>query len=149
MSAHSRFTALREVVRAAARAAEGESATAVGLDRLCAQARQRGVPERLLRPSLVIAARSWSDETLPLTLSRQLAVSEGTARWRVYKARQVLFASLKQYLDVEPTVAVDRVLNPGKLGLPVWKSASPTKGDAVNSSTRRRKSLSRADRPPG
>lgn len=79
MSAHSRFTALREVVRAAARAAEGESATAVGLDRLCAVARQRGVAERLLRPSLVIAARSWSDETLPLTLSRQLAVSEGTA----------------------------------------------------------------------
>jgi len=79
MSAHSRFTALREVVRAAARAAEGESATAVDLDHLCAQARQRGVAERLLRPSLVIAARSWSDETLPLTLSRQLAVSEGTA----------------------------------------------------------------------
>lgn len=83
MSAHSRFTALREVVRAAARAAEGESATAVGLDRLCAQARQRGVPERLLRPSLVIAARSWSDETLPLTLSRQLAVSDGTEVFNV------------------------------------------------------------------
>src|SRR6185503_9152413 len=58
MSAHSRFTALREVVRAAARAAQGESTTAVGLDRLCALARQRGVGERLLRPSLVIAARA-------------------------------------------------------------------------------------------
>src|SRR5688500_3670740 len=79
MSAHSRFTALREVVRAAARAADGESANDVGLDRLCVVARQRGVGERLLRPSLVIAARAWSDETLPLTLSRQLAFSEGTA----------------------------------------------------------------------
>ncbi len=79
MSAHSRFTALREVIRAAARAADGESANDVGLDRLCVLARQRGVGERLLRPSLVIAARAWSDETLPLTLSRQLAVSDGTA----------------------------------------------------------------------
>jgi hypothetical protein len=79
MSAHSRFTALREVVRAAARAAEGESTLSLGLDRLCATARMRGVPERLLRPFLVIAARHWSDETLPLTLSRQLAVGNGTA----------------------------------------------------------------------
>jgi hypothetical protein len=79
MSAHSRFTALREVVRAAARAAEGESTVSIGLDRLCATARMRGVPERLLRPFLVIAARHWSDETLPLTLSRQLVVGDGTA----------------------------------------------------------------------
>jgi hypothetical protein len=79
MSAHSRFTALREVVRAAARAAEGESTESIGLDELCAAARARGVSERLLRPFLVIAARGWSDETLPLTLSRQLAASDGTA----------------------------------------------------------------------
>jgi hypothetical protein len=79
MSAHSRFTALREVVRAASRAAQGESTAAVGLDHLCAVARARGVRERLLRPFLVISARGWSDETLPLTLGRQLAMSNGTA----------------------------------------------------------------------
>lgn len=79
MSAYSRFTALREVVRAAARAAEGESTVSMDLDRLCATARVRRVPERLLRPFLVMAARHWSDETLPLTLSRQLAVGDGTA----------------------------------------------------------------------
>jgi hypothetical protein len=105
MSAHSRFTALREVVRAAARAAEGESATAVGLDGLCALARQRGVPERLLRPSLVIAARAWSDETLPLTLSRQLAMSEGTAG---YNAR--LLAMLAERLGLAGESTTDALL---------------------------------------
>src|ERR1044072_3592372 len=105
MSAHSRFTARREVVRAAARAAEGESATAVGLDGLCALARQRGVPERLLRPSLVIAARAWSDETLPLTLSRQLAMSEGTAG---YNAR--LLAMLAERLGLAGESTTDALL---------------------------------------
>jgi hypothetical protein len=100
MSAHSRFTALREVVRAAARAAEGESSTAVGLDRLCARARQRGVQERLLRPSLVIAARAWSDETLPLTLSRQLAISEGTA---AFNARLLSMLAERVGFAGEPT----------------------------------------------
>ena len=77
MSAHSRFIALREVVRAAARVAQGESTTASRFESLCQAARERGVPERLLRPFLVIAARGWSDETLPLALSRQLSKSDG------------------------------------------------------------------------
>ncbi len=105
MSAHSRFTALRDVVRAAARAAEGEPPAALGLDRLCAAARQRGVAERLLRPSLVIAARSWSDETLPLTLSRQLAMSEGTA---TYNAR--LLALLAERVGLSGESSSDALL---------------------------------------
>jgi len=84
MSAHSRFVALRDVVRAAARAAEGESTESVGLDQLCSAARMRGVSERLLRPFLIIAARSWSNETLPLTLGRQLAVSDSTSMFNAH-----------------------------------------------------------------
>ena len=79
MSAHSRFSALREVVRAAARVARDGGPASAALDSLAADARHRGVPERLLRPSLVIAARGWSDETLPLGLSRQLSASNGAA----------------------------------------------------------------------
>ena len=79
MSAHSRFSALREVVRAAARVARDGQAADAGLDALCADARRRGVPERLLRPSLVIAARAWSDETLPLALGRQLSAGNRAA----------------------------------------------------------------------
>src|SRR4051812_20200608 len=79
MSAHSRFSALREVIRTAAHVAEGGKPPGSTLDSVCAEARRRGVPERLLRPALVLAARGWSDETLPLGLGRQLAAGNGAA----------------------------------------------------------------------
>jgi hypothetical protein len=79
MSAHSRFASLREVIRAASNVADGGPPPAASLDAVCAEARRKGVPERLLRPSLVLAARAWSDETLPLGLGRQLAAGNGAA----------------------------------------------------------------------
>lgn len=46
----------------------------------------------------------WTQEDLPYSeIAQILSLTEQTARWRVHKARQLLLAKLKKFLDLSPS----------------------------------------------